>query len=118
MSKGKSPVLSKGLGIVIILIQLFDIIIHAVTDQLELLRVTSNLIILAWVFVLLSGKLSEKIKSVALGSIGAYLGLNLIFLALEGLTNPNTGEPRSTLFLLVILTTTLSTGLFIQLKKD
>ena len=118
MINEKSPALSKGLGIAIILIQLFDIIIHAATDQLELLRVTSNLIILAWVVILLAGKLGEKIKAVALGSIGAYLGLNLIFLALEGLTNANTSAPRSMLFLLVIPTTVLSGMLFAQLKKN
>jgi len=117
MSTQKRPPLSKGLILAIIIIQLFDIIIHAATDQLEPLRVGSNLIILVWVFVLLSGKLSEKIKSITLGSIGTYLGLNLIFLALEGLTNPNTGAPRSMLFLLVILTTVLSVGLFTHLKK-
>jgi hypothetical protein len=107
----------KILGIVIILVQLFDIVIHAATDQLEPLRVTSNLIILAWVFVFFSGKLSERTKSVALGSIGTYLGLNIIFLALEGLTDPNTGALRSMLILLVFLTTALSTVLFTQLKK-
>ncbi|MDM8521016.1 hypothetical protein QUF64_13285 [Anaerolineales bacterium HSG6] len=112
------PILLKGLGTGIAVIQLFDIAIHAASDQLEPMRVVSNLIILAWVFVLISGKLSKKIKSVALGSIGTYLGLNLIFLALEGLTNPNTGAPRSMLFLLVILTTALSTVLFTQLKKN
>jgi hypothetical protein len=66
----------------------------------------------------MSGKLSKKIRSVALGSIGTYLGLNLIFLDLEGLTNPNTGAPRGMLLLLVLLTTALSTGLFPQLKKN
>ena len=109
---------TKIFGVVVILVQLFDIAIHAATDQLELLRVTSNLIILAWVLVLLADKLGEKIKSVTLGSIGAYLGLNLIFLALEDMTNPNTGAPRGTLFLLVFLTTVLSTVLFLQVKKD
>jgi hypothetical protein len=115
--KEKSSALSKGLSIAIILIQFFDIAIHAATDQLEPLRVLSNLIILAWVFMLMAGKLNEKIKTIALVSIGAYLGLNLIFLALEGVTNPNTGALRSMLFLLVILTTALSTVLFTQLKK-
>ncbi len=36
------------------------------------------------------------------------MGLNIIFLALEGLTNPNIGAPRSMLFLLVILTTAVA----------
>ena len=109
---------TKIVGVVIILVQLFDIVIHASSNQLEPLRVASNLIILAWVLLLLAGKLGEKIKPVALGSIGAYLGLNFIFLALEGLTNPLSGAPRSMLFLLVILTTALSSVLFTQLKKN
>ncbi len=109
---------SKWLGVAITIVQLFDIAIHAATNQLEPLRVVSNLIILAWIFVLLSGKLRKKIKSVSLGSISTYLGLNLIFLALEGLTNPNTGAPRNMLFLLVILTTAISVRLFTQLKKN
>jgi hypothetical protein len=118
MTKEKSPILLKALSVVITIVQLFDIFIHATTDQLEPLRVTSNLIILAWIFVLLSGKLGEKIKSITLGSIGAYLGLNIIFLALEGLSNPNTGAPRGMLFLLVIISTALSVGVFAQLKKN
>jgi len=118
MIKEKSPTLLKALSVVITIVQLFDIYIHATTDQLEPLRVTSNLIILAWTFVLLLGKLSEKIKLITLGSIGAYLGLNIIFLALEGLTNPTNGTLRVTLFLLVILTTAFSAGLFTQLKKN
>jgi hypothetical protein len=107
---------SKILGILVIVVQLFDIIIHAATDQLEPLRVISNLIILIWVALLLVDKFWERAISLALVFIGAYLGLNLIFLALEGLTNPNTGALRSMLFILVILTTGLSAGLFSQEK--
>lgn len=108
MMSEKSPGLLKGLGIGNVAVQLFDIAIHAATAQLEPLRVASNLIILAWVFLIISGRLSEKIRSVTIGSVGAYLGLNIIFLILEGVTNPNTGAVRGMLFLLVILTTTLS----------
>ena len=118
MTEQKSSILSKGFGVGIIVVQLFDIAIHGATDQLEPLRVASNLIILAWIVILLAGKLGEKIMAVALGSIGAYLGLNLIFLVLEGLTNPNTGAVRGMLFLLVFLTTALSIVLITQQKKD
>ena len=119
MTKEKSPILLIALGIGIVVIQLFDIAIHATTDQLEPLRVVSNLIILAWVLAMMSGKLSEKIKSGTLGSIGAYLGLNIIFLALEGVTNPNqAGELRVMLFLLVILTVVLSTLLTILSRHN
>lgn len=108
--------LSTWVAILIILIQLFDVLIHAATDQLEPLRVVSNLVIIIWVLVLLSGKVS-KIMPVALGSIGIYLCLNIIFLTLEGVTNPNQGdELRVTLFLLLFLTTTFSSVLFFQQK--
>jgi hypothetical protein len=69
----------KAIGIIIILLQLFDIAIHAATDQLEPLRVVSNLVILAWMLVMMTGKLGGTIKSVALGSIGAYLGAQYHF---------------------------------------
>lgn len=108
---------TKIIGVVIIFVQLFDIVIHAATDQLELLRVASNLIILVWVLLILAGKLSAQIKRATLGSLGVYLGFNLIFLVLEGFTNPNTDAPRTILFLLVVLTTAFSLGIFAQLKK-
>lgn len=108
----------KGVGIMLLLVQLFDIGVHAATDQLEPLRVASNLIIIAWLAVMASGRSSRRTVPTAFVSIGAYLGLNMIFLALEGLTNPNTGELRGMLFLLVILTTALSTALYFQMKNS
>jgi hypothetical protein len=99
-------------GIIVLLVglQLFDVVIHAATDQLETLRVASNVIILAWLIVVISGRINARAVQAAAGAIGAYLGLNVLFLALEGVTNPNQGgELRVTLFLLVFLTVVLST---------
>ena len=45
----------KILGLGIALLQLFDIFIHAVTDQLEILRVTSNIIVLMWLAIAAAG---------------------------------------------------------------
>ncbi len=45
--------ISKILGAGIAAIQLVDIVIHAATNQLEIIRVFSNLIILAWLTVLM-----------------------------------------------------------------
>jgi len=117
MLEQETPKLSKAFSIGIIIIQLFDIVIHAATDQLEPLRVVSNLIIMVWIVIVLKGKFIERIFPLALGSIGFYLVFNLIFLIREGMTNPNTGEARTMLFLLVLLTTVLSIVLIIQLKK-
>lgn len=109
----------KLIGTVIAVIQLFDIVIHAATNQLEPLRITSNVIILVWLVVILSGRMNEKIVQAAIGSIGAYFVLNIFFLALEGVTNPNQGgELRIMLFLLVFLTVTLSTLLTYRIGID
>ncbi|MDP1545395.1 MAG: hypothetical protein Q8L87_05180 [Anaerolineales bacterium] len=109
MLKNTSP---KFLLILIAIIQLFDILIHAATDQLEFLRVTSNLVILLWLAAVFSGKFDAKALPTAVGSIGLYLILNMIFLAREGMNNSaQGGEPRVTLFVLVLLTVILSTAL-------
>ena len=106
----------KILGVGIALIQLFDIFIHAVTDQLEMLRVTSNIIILLWLAIAAAGKFNGKFLQIAMGSVSAYLILNITFLALEGVRNMEQGgELRVTLFLLVFLTTALS-ALLIYIK--
>ncbi len=102
--------LSIGLGIGIALIQIFDILIHASTNQLEPFRVTSNILILLWTVGLSFGLLKNRSLPVAAVFIGLYVLLNAIFLAREGLTNPAQGDSlRIMLLLLVTLTITLST---------
>lgn len=97
------------LAISIALLQIFDIIIHAATNQIEILRVTSNVAILLWLVMVGLKKLNTKFLKVSIGSIALYLILNLIFLAQAGLTNPEqNGELRVMLFILVFLTTVLS----------
>lgn len=97
------------LTIAIALVQIFDIFIHAATDQLEFLRVTSNILILGWLGLAATGKLNEKFLGVSVSSVGLYLLLNFLFLLQEGFTNPEQGgAPRTMLFLLVLLTVGLS----------
>lgn len=97
------------LGVAIALIQLFDIAIHAATDQLEPLRVASNVVILLWLILAASGKISASMRQTDIASVGGYLLLNAIFLAQAGLTNPaQGGAVRWMLFLLVVLTLTLA----------
>lgn len=98
---------SKWLGIVVILIQLIDIIIHVATAQIEPIRITSNVVVMGWVLAYLAGWLRGR--TILFGAIGIYLLFNLIFLAQNGLTNPEQGGSlRVVLFLLVGLTTGLS----------
>lgn len=103
-----SPLLMRGFSFTLVLVQIFDVVIHAATNQLEPIRVTANVIILLWLTVIGSRRFTSKFLPISFGSIGAYLVLNLIFLAREGLTNPAQGnEPRVMLFLLLALTVTL-----------
>ena len=102
----------KSIGVAIIVTQLLDIIIHAATNQLEPLRVTSNIIILAWLAIMVSGKFHDKSLLMAVASIAAYFILNIVFLSLEGVTNAEQGgELRVTLFLLMFTTMVLSSWL-------
>lgn len=119
--QSQSNMALKGLGGAILVIQVIDIAIHAATQQIETLRVASNLLILAWVAVVMLGKIREKFTVVASSTIGTYLALNVIFLLREGLTNPNQGgELRVMLFVLVGVTVVLSSvlTLFGREKRD
>jgi CDP-diglyceride synthetase len=96
--------------ILLALLQIFDIIIHAATNQLEPLRVTSNLVILIWLAAVAFRKIEISFRTTSLGAIGLYLLLNIAFLMREGFTNPEQGgELRIMLFVLVFLTTLFST---------
>ncbi len=109
----------KSLGVVIVLIQLFDVIIHVATGQPELIRITSNVVIVVWAVAMLAGWLKDRLRPISLTAVGTYLILNLTFLALEGVTNPNQGgELRGMLFLLVFLTVVLSTLLATRWTKN
>jgi hypothetical protein len=97
------------MALTIVIIQLFDIVLHAETGQLEIIRVTSNLVILTWLAILISGRWKTKFLPASFAVIGAYLMLNAIFLAQEGIVNVEQGGGlRVTLFLLVFFTTVLS----------
>ena len=96
-------------SVAIALVQLFDLAIHAATDQLEPLRVASNLVILLWLAVVTSGKISASMRQTGIVSLGGYLLLNALFLAQAGFTNPaQGGAVRWMLILLVALTLALT----------
>ena len=99
-------------GIVIVIVQLADIFIHAATNQLEPIRVASNIVILLWLAVVASGGFKSRSLWMPVTSIVVYFILNVIFLVLEGVTNAaQDGELRIALFLLMFITLALS-GLF------
>jgi len=106
--KSNSTLLGGGVA----LVQLFDIAIHAATDQLEPLRVTSNVVVLLWLALAASGKMSVSIRQMGVVSMGIYLLLNALFLAQAGFTNPaQGGAVRWMLILLIALTLIFALGL-------
>ena len=108
-----------GLAIILILVQLADIAIHVAINDVEPIRVLSNLIIIGWTASLLASLngVWERVSSVSLTAVTLYLLLNLIFLAQNGLTNPHQGDtPRTALFVLLFLTCTLSYGIWAKIR--
>jgi hypothetical protein len=102
----------------IALLQLLDIAVHAATDQLEVMRVASNLLILLWLAVGYFGRSSTNFFWTASASIVVYLFLNLLFLAQAGLANPEqSGGLRIALFLFVSLTAVFSLLLVFIVRK-
>lgn len=95
-------------SIITILIQVIDIIIHVATDQVEPIRITSNIIIMVWLGIVASGWFANWKRQLAYSAVGLYSILNLSFLATEGF-----GESRvlrAVLFNLVGLTFVFSMG--------
>lgn len=95
------------LSIAVGLVQLFDILIHAATDQIEPLRVTSNVIIFLWLGLEAARQVRGRVIPAA--AVAAYILLNGAFLATEGFTNPQQGGAvRWMLFVLVAVTLALA----------
>jgi hypothetical protein len=97
--------------VVLGLLQVFDVVVHAATDQIEPLRVVANVLIAGWAVVAAvrrgpAGRLAVP------AALGAYLLLNAGFVALEGVTNPDQGDAvRWMLFALIAATTVAVLGL-------
>ncbi len=97
--------LSSGL---LVLVQLIDIGVHVASGQVEPLRIAASLLILGWLAARSRGQ--AQIRTIQLSVVGAYLALNLLFLAQAGLTNPDQGgQLRIALLIFVLVTTVLAT---------
>lgn len=83
----------------LITIQILDVLVHVASDQIEPIRITSNLLIIVGaVGAYLSGRLSVLLSVLAGIS---YFVLNAVFVAAAGLVNPETGTIRLPLFVFV-----------------
>jgi hypothetical protein len=95
------------LSFVIIFLQLFDIVIHLFTNQFELIRVQSNIIVILWVFYLNIKPNSLSQKLITTLSISIYLILNFLFIFEYGIINPNDNNIRFVLIVLIVFTSIL-----------
>jgi hypothetical protein len=97
--------------VVLGLLQVFDVVVHAATDQIEPLRVVANVLIAGWAGVAVVRRAPAGRLAVP-AALGAYLLLNAVFVALEGVTNPDQGGAvRWMLFALIAATTVAVLGL-------
>ena len=84
---------------VIVAIQLFDIWVHVATGQAEPLCILSNLLLGGWAVACVAAMSPRSFGHYA---VLGYLGLNIAFLAIHGLTNPEQGDAlRVPLFVFV-----------------
>ena len=102
------------LGIAIAAVQVVDILIHAATDQIEPIRVLSNVVVLLWLGLVATGRVKGRL--LPLIAVITYLLLNALFLVQAGVTNPQQGGVvRWMLLLLVALTLALAARLIYRI---
>jgi len=94
----------------LISLQIIDITVHVLSDQIEPLRILANALVIIWFIQI------YKYKSKNLGYLVTtiYLGLNTLFLVLNGLSN--NGEPR--IFFWISISLTVLISILITNKKD
>lgn len=96
---------------VVVLLQVFDVVVHAATDQIEPLRVAANVLIAGSAIVAMVSSAAARGRAFP-AALGAYLLLNAVFVALAGATNPHQGGAvRWMLFALIATTTVAALGL-------
>lgn len=118
MNLNKNQFMHKyGLPSLLFGIQILDILVHAITYQLELVRVQSNIVILMWIgYTLIQTRIVSKALITTI-SISIYLIINMLFIVQYGLINPNNGQYRIALFIFVILTISLAFKYFVQIRN-
>lgn len=103
-----------GISYLIIVIQIMDMLMHLLTNQFEIIRVQSNIVIIVWIFFLFIPTHQLIRNAASTMSISIYLILNGVFLFQYGINNSTNDGIRIALFMFVILTTCFS---FIQISQ-
>ncbi len=96
--------------LLLISLQIIDITVHVLSDQIEPLRILANALVIIWfiqIYMYKSKNLGYLVTTI-------YLGLNTLFLVLNGLSN--NGEPR--IFFWISISLTVLISILITNKKD
>ena len=94
----------------LISLQIIDITVHVLSDQIEPLRILANALVIIWFIQIYK----YKSKNLSYLVTTTYLGLNTLFLVLNGLSN--NGEPR--IFFWISISLTVLISILITNKKD
>ena len=94
----------------LISLQIIDITVHVLSDQIEPLRILANALVIIWFIQIYK----YKSKNLSYLVTTTYLGLNTLFLVLNGLSN--NGEPR--IFFWISTSLTVLISILITNKKD
>lgn len=87
--------------------QIFDILIHVLSDNFEILRVSANVIVIVWAYYTLKKVTKKSLNYLVLFS---NITLNFIWLAFEGFVLP--------LIFAVLVLTTVIIQIIIMTKKN
>lgn len=85
----------------VIAVQVVDAGLHIAIKEVETLRILSNVVLAA--AVALGVVAATSWRAAILGGAGAYVVLNLVFVAVYGLENPVSGVNRTPLFAFMAL---------------
>ena len=91
--------------VLILALQGIDIALHIATDQFEIIRVASNIVVALGAMAMFFTPNFARLA--LLGSGATYLLLNAIFVAQNGVSNPDTNALRVPLIGFVIVTLAL-----------
>ena len=84
----------------LVLIQSVDVAVHLIAGMLETLRISASVMLVVGAWMILTSP--NGAPSVGVANAFAFLVLNGVFVAVQGITNPQTGNLRLPMMLFVV----------------
>lgn len=113
----KAKTLRLSLSGLIALVQVFDISLHIITYQIELIRILASVALLIGLALTLSPGSGRSLLVLAISG-AIYLLLNGIFVIENGVSNPVSGEPRALMIPIVLATAIFGVLHAHSIRKD